>query len=330
MSKQLYLGTSQGLLVCRREHGDWQVAHHALDGLSVTSVSSQGSLLLAGTSDGIFRSEDGQHWQEANNGLGERYVRQLACHPDAPGIALAGTEPAAIFVTRDGGANWRECPEVTQLRARNGWFLPYSPGAGCIRAFSFHGPRAYAAAEIGGLLRSNDFGEHWQLVPGSTGNPDFNAPVPRTMLHPDVHDVLIHQQSADVLYAATMRGIYRSIDGGARWLHLYADCYVRAVWHDPVDPQRIVIGPADDVSINGQIEQSRDGGYSWSIASDGLAVPWRRSIVERFVQADDELLAIVADGRLFAAPTDTLQWRPILADVPNILAAAISQGDRQI
>jgi photosystem II stability/assembly factor-like uncharacterized protein len=322
MSTLLLVGTNSGLLVCRREHDAWLVVHRTLEGRVVTGVTSQGTQILAGTTDGIYRSDDrGATWADASAGLSERYVRQIAFHPDAPGIALAGTEPAAIFVSRDGGATWRECPEVTRLRIANGWFLPYSPGAGCVRSFSFHGPRAYAAAEIGGLLRSNDFGETWQLVPGSSGNPDFHAPVPRTSLHPDVHDVIILHESPDMLYVATMRGLYRSTDGGARWLHLYADCYVRAVWQDPREQGRFVLGPADDVSINGQIEESRDFGFSWSLASDGLAVPWRRAIVERFVQTDSELLAVMSDGRLFAAPLTSLSWQQILGDVPHVLAA---------
>jgi photosystem II stability/assembly factor-like uncharacterized protein len=321
MNKRLAVGTTDGLAIYERDAEGWRVTQQALAGRAVTGVTCQGARLLAGTNDGIFRSDDfGAAWQESSAGLSERYVRQIAFHPDAPGIALAGTEPAAIFATRDGGATWRECPEVAQLRTAHGWFLPYSPGAGCIRAFSFHGPRAYAAAEIGGLLRSDDFGATWQLVAGSSGNPDFNAPVPRTRLHPDLHDVVVLQQSPDMLYAATMRGLYRSTDGGARWLHLYADCYTRAVWQDPDDMNHLILAPADDVSMNGQIEESRDAGFTWQLASDGLATPWRRACVERFVQAGDELLAVVSDGQLLIAPLATLHWRRIAAELPPALA----------
>jgi photosystem II stability/assembly factor-like uncharacterized protein len=323
MNHLLIVGTVDGLLVCEREPGGWRVARRALERQTVSGLTCQRGRLLAATPGGIFSSDtQGQTWCEASTGLTERYVRQIAFHPDAEGLALAGTEPAAIFITRDGGETWCECPEVTQLRVAHGWFLPYSPGAGCVRAFSFHGPRAYAAAEIGGLLRSDDFGATWRLVPGSTGNPDFNAPVPRTRLHPDVHDVVALGESPDVLYAATMRGLYRSADGGARWLHIYADCYVRAVWADPQDPGRLILGPADDVSVNGQIEETHDAGFTWALASEGLAVPWRRALVERFVQVGDELLAILSDGRLFAAPLDTLHWRQLFADLPAVIAVA--------
>jgi hypothetical protein len=76
-----------------------------------------------------------------------------------------------------------------------------------VRWFAFHGERIYAAVEIGAT---------WRLVEGSTGDPDFNAPVPRTLLHPDVHEVAVLSASADVLLAATMCGLYRSLDGGKK------------------------------------------------------------------------------------------------------------------
>ncbi len=323
MNHLLIVGTIDGLFVCEREHDNWCVVHQALTHATVTGVAYQNDILLASTTDGIFSSHDhGRTWSEASVGLSERLVRQIAFHPTETGLACAGTEPAAIFVTHDAGTTWRECSEVTHLRKSHSWFLPYSPGAGCVRAFSFHGTNIYAAAEIGGLLYSHDSGATWQLVPGSNGNPDFNAPVPRTFLHPDLHDVAIHQESPNLVYAATMRGLYCSDDGGKKWLHIYADCYIRALWLDPKHPHHIILGPADAVSVNGQIEESHDGGYSWTIAANGLTVPWRRAVVERFVQADDELLAIVSDGRLFAAPLSALRWQHILADRPFVLAAA--------
>jgi hypothetical protein len=253
----------------------------------------------------------------------------LAYHPTAAGLAVAGTEPAGIVVTLDGGATWRGCPEVEHLRDHHGWFLPYSPGAGCVRSFAFHGARVYAAVEVGGVLRSDDLGANWHLVDGSTGNPDFNTPVARTFLHPDVHEVAVLSASEDVVFAATMQGLYRSLDGGKKWLHLYADCYIRSLWIDPDDHQHLIIGPADDVAINGQIEESGDAGWSWHALSAGLPVPWRRAVVERLTQVGSELYAVVSNGQLFAAPIATLQWRRVLAGLPDIAAVTAQVPDPQ-
>ena len=115
-------------------------------------------------------------------------------------------------MSQDGAATWRECSEVASLRREFGWRLPYSPEAGCIRAFAFHGDRAYAAAEDGAVLRSDDGGQTWGLASGSAGHPDH---VPQSgRVHSDVHSVTTHNSSADRVLAATGGGLYRSDDGG--------------------------------------------------------------------------------------------------------------------
>jgi photosystem II stability/assembly factor-like uncharacterized protein len=323
MDNLLFVATAQGLAVCERQGDQWRETRRGLEGQGVTSVSARDGVALAGTRDGIWRSGDlGRSWEPASQGLGIRYVRWLAHHPAVAGLAFAGTEPAGIFVTRDQGATWRGCPEVEMLREEHGWFLPYSPGAGCVRAFRLNGSRVSAAVEIGGVLRSDDLGATWRLVEGSTGKPDFRAPVPRTQLHPDVHDVATIADSADALLAATMAGLYRSVDGGRKWLHLYADCYIRALWIDPADERHMVIGPADDVEINGQIEETRDAGWSWQASSIGLPTPWRRAVVEHLTPIGEELFAVISNGQLFAAPMATLEWRCVLAGLPQVTAVA--------
>jgi photosystem II stability/assembly factor-like uncharacterized protein len=323
MAAKLLVATADGLALCEREGETWRLVERALGGRALTSVAAAGEVLLAGSREGVMRSEDGgRNWVESADGMGAAYIRCLTAHPTIEGLFLAGAEPAAIFVSRDGGRSWRECGEVARLREQHGWFLPYSPGAGCVRSFACAGERIYAAVEVGGALRSDDAGQTWRLVGGSSGNPDFRAPVPRTKLQPDVHEVVVVAGNPDWLLAPTMQGLYRSGDGGEKWVHLYADCYTRSVWVDPDSPGRWVLGPADDVEINGQIEESSDGGWSWRLASDGLQVPWRRAIVERFTQAGDELLAVLSSGELYAAPTATLRWRRVLADLGPVAAVA--------
>ena len=50
-----------------------------------------------------MRSDDlGKTWHHASDGLQPQYVRWLAYHPDISDCEFAGTEPADIFVSRDG------------------------------------------------------------------------------------------------------------------------------------------------------------------------------------------------------------------------------------
>lgn len=324
----LSLATDNGLMICEQDNG-WRIARRGLEGKRVTCVAVQSlaggiaskGLILAGTTTGIFRSEDlGHTWNETSAGLTERHVRWLVFHPEVADLAFAGTEPASIFVSRDGGISWNECPEVPRLRREYGWFLPYSPEAGCVRGFAFHEQRGYAAVEVGGVLRSDDYGAHWRLADGSDGNPGFARPH-GPLIHPDVHSLYVHPSSPDLVDASTGGGFYRSSDGGKTWELLY-DCYCRSAWTDPADPAHLILGPAKGVSSHGRIEESRDGGRSWSMASSGLTVPWSHHMVERFMQIGTDLFAVLSTGELLWTPLATLGWKSILLDINKVNAVS--------
>ena len=320
MDRRLFLAGDDGLTVLEQRSSGWEEVGRALEGEPLTTVSASKYAILAGGQEGIFVSRDeGRSWKATSRGLTEPHIRWLSYHADDPWLAFAGTEPAAIFVSEDGAESWHTCPEVAELRDANGWYLPYSPEAGCVRGFAFDGLRGYAAVEQGGLLRTDDGGLSWRLAAGSTGDPE--APVLEGRIHTDVHSVTIHPSSPDLVLAPTGGGLYWSADGGETWTELY-DCYCRAAWIDPEDPEHIVFGPAAGVDSNGRIERSTDGGETWEEASSGLDVPWSRHMVERITQVGDELWAVLSNGELLAAPIERLDWRRVLPDRGRVAAAA--------
>jgi photosystem II stability/assembly factor-like uncharacterized protein len=319
----LLVATQNGLSIFHRLDNRWHESRRILSERDVTGVVAREGVILAGTSAGVFRSDDeGQTWREANAGLQSLHVRWLAYHPDASDLEFVGTEPAGICVSHDGAANWRGCPEVAALRDHHRWFLPYSPEAGCVRSFAFSGQRAYAAVEVGGVLRSDDRGETWRLAGGSTGEPTFDLP-PAPFVFADAHWVEAHPISPELVYAATAEGLYRSQDGGDTWSVSHAGSYCRAVWVDPLDPEHIILSPADSVAHkNSRIERSRDGGLTWSLSSDGLDLPWPDRMVERFAFVTDQLLAITNDGRLYGTSPSSMVWERLLSDLRGIQAVA--------
>jgi photosystem II stability/assembly factor-like uncharacterized protein len=326
MPQLLLLATTEGLVVCEGGPGAWRESHRSLEDQHLTTVIARQGVILAGSRQGVFRSDDrGRTWRSASQGLSIPYVRWLAFHPDISDFEIAGTEPVGIFVSRDGAANWQGRPEIEALRDKHNWFLPYSPEAGCVRGFAFHRARVYAAVEVGGALRSDDNAGSFELVPGSDGNPSLSGP-PDPYIYPDVHDIHVHPSSADLVYAPTGGGFYRSTDGGRTWALNY-DCYCRAAWVDPNDPEHILLGPADGVDSDGRIEVSRDGGHAWQAASGGLDVPWPDHMVERFVPAGPELLAVLSSGELLASRPGEWSWQPLLAEAGEINAAFCADWD---
>ena len=326
MATSLYIATTIGLFTATKTNGNWTVVGQALNEQPLTSIAVSEGVVLAGSAEGIWRSTDkGKTWKAANEGLAIPYVRWIAASPKQLALILAGTEPAGIFVSNDAGDSWNINPAVLKLRDANGWFLPYSPRSGCVRGFAFaeSGPnkgRIYAAVEVGGVLVSDDKGRSWQLAAGSDGKPEMNREL-ETMIHPDVHSITVHPSSSDIVTAATGGGLFRSIDAGRSWKNIYP-CYIRAVWVDPIDHQHLVAGPADGVSRNGRIEESRDGGRSWHSASIGLKAPWARHMVERFAQVDDELFAVLSNGELWSRKLSDPNWNRVLPEIAQIKAIA--------
>lgn len=318
---KLLVATERGLIICEREGGEWREIAGGLADQQLTSVIARDGVILAGSTKGIFRSEDaGQTWREGNLGLMERHVRWLAFHPNISDLEFAGTEPAGIFVSHDGGESWRGCLEVVKLRDQHTWSLPYSTGAGCVRGFTFNRTRAYAAVEVSGVLRSDDTGETWRLADGSNGDPNLAGP-PEPFIYPDVHSIFVHPLLPDLVFAPTGGGFYRSADGGKTWSCIY-DCYCRAAWVDVLDSQHIILSPADGVDRNGRIESTQDGGQTWNSTSTGLNTPWRRGMVERFEQVGGDLFAVLSDGQLLEAPLPSLTWRRILPNITGVTAVS--------
>jgi photosystem II stability/assembly factor-like uncharacterized protein len=303
----LYLGTDDGLVVFEGQQEEWHPRHVRLQGHCITALAASGLRAWAGTSDGLWRSFDaGATWSAANTGLSARRLRALAL--GAGDLLLAGTEPAEVFLSRDGGATWTPAPDVARLRDARGWSLPYSPAAGCVRDFLL-GQRLYAAAEVGGVLCSDDAGATWRLLEGDC--------------HPDVHALSGHPAHPQRVYAATGGGRYRSFDGGEHW-ELVGDGYTRAVWVDPDRPTVILSGPARYVGAMGRIERSTDAGDTWALASDGLQVPMK-DMVESFVTAGSHALALTSDGALYTARRGVWMWRALDLGLPPVRAVVVAK-----
>jgi photosystem II stability/assembly factor-like uncharacterized protein len=324
MDRTLILATKNGVCLCEREGERWVVAHRALEDHQATAVLSQDGNVLAGTREGIWASKDrGSSWRRSSDGLVHKHIRSLASYPGVGDLTFAGTEPAGIFVSYDGGQLWRTCPEVAQMREQYHWSLPYSPQAGCVRGFAFHSQRAYAAVEDGAVLVSDDGGENWKLAPGSRGPADHSPTAGN--VHSDVHSIYTHPSTAQFVLAPTGGGLYRSQDGGETWQLLYR-CYTRAAWVSPQDPNHIVFGPASSVDQDGRIEVSRDGGATWISTPSSKPMPWKDHMVEKFLQVEDSLLAVLSNGELLEAPLATLEWSPVVLEAGWIMDVELLRG----
>lgn len=312
-----YLGTTDGVY---RLDGDAAVPLGLASERiwAIHAWRDQGTLtLLAGSyGNGLYRSEDGGSWSRADVGLTASAFRCIGPDPLESGAIVAGTEPARLFRSADGGLTWRELAGITQIAGYDEWFLPYSPRAGAIR--NVYAPpgntgRLFASVEVGGLLRSDDGGETWTCAP--------------VIEDDDIHYITGHPDDANLLYAALgyaalphrrrddgvrrFGGIARSRDGGAAWEKVETD-YTRAILIPPTRPDLLLAAPAPQVGRNGRIIVSSDSGDHWERADTGLETPMP-DMVEVFVPAPDGTVwAICSGGRLLRATPGEWFWRSAL------------------
>ncbi len=315
MKKKIIVATKGRLNFFKRFEDYWQETGYALTGLEITALDIKDAYGIVGTTQGVYVSRDGgKNWALESQGIETPHVRWVSVHPQDRRYLFVGTEPANIYSKMIDDDRWHPSEAVTQLRNQNDWYMPYSPNPGCVRGFAFHENRIYASVEVGGLLFSDDYGDTWSLVHGSTGDP-HKSPDPG-QIHPDVHSVETHAVSSDLVLAPTGGGFYISDDGGATWDQKY-DCYCRAVWVDPVDASHMVLGPADGVARGGRIERTTDGGETWELLMDNLEDKWPNAMVERFVSADEELFVVLSNGKLLTAHIGEFSWQYLLPGIEN-------------
>jgi photosystem II stability/assembly factor-like uncharacterized protein len=296
---EAFLGTTSGVLRLR----DGALEPLGLEGRSVTALHASDDALLAGTyGDGLFRSGDGGNsWERVDAGSMASTFRFVTAE-------LAGSEPARVYRSADGGRSWEELDGITRIPGHEQWYLPYSPRAGAARNAYVSGDRLLVAAEVAGLLRSDDGGRTWVCEPVAGDE--------------DVHHVTGHPDDRDLVYASLGSasltqpggqhgGIARSRDGARSWEKVETD-YTRATIVPPARPDLVVAGPALRVGRGGRIVVSSDGGDTWEPAGRGIDVPMP-DMVELFVPAPDGTVwAICSGGRLLRAAPDEWSWSSAL------------------
>jgi hypothetical protein len=293
-SLTVYLGTTSGV----HRLADGALEPLGLEGHGVTALHASDGALLAGTyGDGLFRSADGgASWEQVAAGT-FRFVT----------LELAGTEPARVYRSVDGGRRWLALEGITRIPRHEEWYLPYSPRAGAARNAYAVGDRLLVAAEVAGLLRSDDGGRTWVCEPVA-GDEDIHF----VTGHPDDPDlVYVALGTASLHQPGPHGGIARSRDGGRTWEKLETD-YTRAVIVPPARPDLLLAGPAPRVGREGRIVVSGDGGDSWEPAAEGIDVPMP-DMVELFVPAPDGgVWAICSGGRVLRASPEDWSWASAL------------------
>ena len=331
-SSQVLVGTIEGVVILERERvGDpWHIAHRGLvhKHIHALMVEPTSGIIFAGATKGsVHTSLDGGYtWELRDRGLTQDDIYSLSWSRHDGGVRIfAGTEPAHLFCTDDLGLTWNEMPAMRSVDM-SGWCFPAPPHIAHTKHINFHPSEPetmFVSIEQGGLLKSTDFGESFDVVRG---------------MDDDVHRTLISPDDPDRIYVTGGDGIYVTSDGGGSWEHWntrqdpiggYPDVMVM----HPRQPETMFVGASRENPggwrathyAGSKISRTSDGGRTWSTVTSG--VPDDMQSAFEAMSLEDwgdgfSLFSATAAGEMWCSDDGGDSWYCAASDLPPI-----SKGD---
>ena len=343
----LLVATAKGVTLLERgPHDDWRTVSTSLETTHATTLTTLPGRagVFAGThGDGVFFSADGLGgWEPRNEGLRLLDVYSLTAVARDGGITLyAGTQPAALFRSRDLGKSWEELPAIRQVPGTEQWTFPAPPRIAHTKMLAIN-PRdpnhILAAIEQGALLKTLDAGASWREL-DSYSRADDRA-------YRDIHNVMFLPSRPETVFMTTGVGLYKSVDGGETWDRLTGEEFRLAYpYHICLSPDERTLFMSGARLHPGHwmgehvadttIVRSRDGGKSWDIEPKGFSVVPRANIEAMSVAAyPGGYTVFVGDteGTVFASEDGGDNWSRItdqLAPVSKGNHADALRGERR-
>lgn len=297
-SHRIFAGTTEGLYASNNDGQTWTRLTDANVTVNAVQVDpANGSRILVATGEqGILRSDDaGRTWKESNTGFSSRAVADILPDPDNAGrmyVMLSPDEPrGGVHSYERAGDRWTAVTGDMAARTRVVSFLPIPGRRGRLaatpegiyfqRGTSAEWTRVSLPAPsrvIRGfaLDPANRWIYAWSrngIYRSSVEKIDFRR-IAAQGASPEIYSLFVSPGDPPVLFAASNLGIIRSLDQGRNWEAISKGLPSRAM------PECMAGSPAEAgfllAGTSAGLFESRDGGLSWSRATDprmGIDVP---------------------------------------------------------
>lgn len=373
------IGTTKGtfLVAGGRDRTDWAVRGPYCDGWPINHVIGDpdtGQLWAGGGGDwngaGVWRSGDGGDtwaltkltkgtiddwaamdpdfagtigWSDDPLPFTDRFS-QIWSLRFSHGTLYAGTKPAALLKSDDGGKSFQALESLTNHPSAESW----NPGAaGLVLHTIVDDPAAPGKLWVGisaaGVFATEDAGASWERR-----NRLSNAAACEGHSHPAgprdgetghcVHNMMRAPGDGDLLYQQNHHGVWRSSDGGRSWDSInegLPSTFGFPIRVHPRDPQTIWTFPLNGDSAGrfppdaaAAVWKSSDGGRSWQAKREGLPQEACFFTVLRQAMAGDGrdpagLYFGTNSGSLYASFDEGDSWTELTRHLPTILSVEV-------
>ncbi len=262
----------------------------------------------------------------------------------AGGTLYAGTKPAKLLSSRDGGKTWTEVKGLSEHPSADSW----NPGAAglvlhTIVSHPANTDKIWIGISAAGVFATEDGGRSWERrnrLSNTVTCSDHDHPAaPRDGdVGHCVHNMMRAPGASDLLYQQNHHGVWRSTDGGRSWDDITSglpSTFGFPICVHPRDPETIWTLP-----LNGDMAgrfppdaaaavwRSTDGGQTWRDQRNGLPQEACYFTVLRQAMAPDHrdpagIYFGTNSGSVFASFDEGENWGAIVQHLPTILSVEV-------